>query len=141
MKVAAEKSLGYARIGLCFIYASAKRPPTDADWSEYMAWMQRSLPPGGRVSALIVERHDGPNAAQRRLISEITSRVTFSASVVTHSAIARGVLTALNWFKSGYQAFPPEKLELAIASLQLDPVSTDQVRQALRRLQSELDAY
>ena len=138
MTVAAGKSLGYGRVGNCFLYVSGKRPPNEADWAEYVAWFKKALPPNAQ--GIVLERGSGPNAAQRKQLTDITSKMTFKVAVLTASPVARGVVTAMSWFKEGYKAFSPDELGEAASYLGLDASATSQVKQLVQKLLFTLDA-
>lgn len=148
ISVATQKSLGFGQGGNCFLYASAKVAPTTADWAEYIAWFTRVLaaaggPPmvSGALTVLVYERASGPNAAQRKQLNDLVARYPIRVAVVTNSAIARGVLTAMSWFAKGkgYQPFTPEQLDSAMEFLQVDMITASSVKQNLLDLLRQLD--
>lgn len=139
MAVAAGRTIGYARIGTCLIYVSSKRSPSDSDWTEYAAWFQKTNPPGSTVVSVVYERNGGPNAAQRKQINEMTARCQVKAAVIAVSPIARGILTALSWFKDGYKAFNPSEMEAAFEFLDVRGALATEVRQTIQKMILEMD--
>jgi hypothetical protein len=134
MTVAAGKSLAFERIGNCFLYMSSKRPPLDSDWAQYIDWLKSTLRPGMSITSVVYERAGGPNAAQRKLLTDVTAPVNLKVAVITPSTIARGAVTAMSWFKPGYKAFTPEETDAAVAFLDLKGNDAVSVKQAIQRL-------
>lgn len=143
-----HKSLGYGQVGSCFIYASSKSPPAAADWETYIAFFRKALsapggPPlmDGTLTVLVYERTSGPNAAQRKQLNDLVSALPLRVAVVTNSAIARGVLTAMSWFAKGkgYHPFTPDEVEQALEFLKIDAAAAGNVRSHLRDLLRQLD--
>lgn len=140
MPLAAKGSLGYARVAGCTLYVSSRRPPVDSDWAEYVQWFQKSTPPASNVISLVYERSTGPNAAQRKQISDMTAKCKVTTAVIAASSLARGLVTAVSWFKEGFKAFNPNEVDEAIAFIGLKGMPAAEVRHALRKMLDDLDA-
>ena len=137
MTVASGKTLGYGKIHDVLLYISAKRPPNDADWAEYVAFFRKAEQPNFR--GIVVERGSGPNAAQRKQITDIMSTVTSKVAVMSASPVARGVMTAMSWFSKGFQAFSPDEMDRALEYLGVPSLMATQVKQLVQKIQQELD--
>lgn len=145
MTVAAGKTCGWSKVGDVCIYVSAAGPPSEADWNEYLIWFKKE---GARASlarsellALVFDRSPGPNANQRKLLNDATAGVKLRSAVMTKSAVARGIVTAMNWFKSdSYKAFTPEEIEGAMTFLNTPKPMMGELRAAVQSLASTLDA-
>lgn len=99
-------------------------PPSDAEWEAYVKEISVAMkqsPDGVRGFSLT----DGgaPNAKQRHLITElIKDRVTKPrTTVVTESAIGRGVITALSWFNPSMKGFSPAEMWRAVEHIEIAP--------------------
>lgn len=134
MTVAAGKTLAFERIGNCFLYMSSKRAPSDADWAQYIDWLKTILRPGMTITCVVYERGAGPNAAQRKLLNDVTAPVNLKVAVITPSTLARGAVTAMSWFKPGYKAFTPDETDAAVDFLELKGQDAQQVKIAIKRL-------
>lgn len=139
MPVAARRTLGYGRVGNCMLYVSSKKPPAEPDWAEYVEWFRRTFPPGSTITSLVYERSSGPNATQRKQINDMTARCSVRAAVLAVSPVARGILTALSWFKEGYKAFNPHEVDAAVSFLELSGMAAAEVKAALRKMTEELE--
>lgn len=145
MPLAIGRTLGYARIalpgnGLCVIYVSAKKPASDRDWAEYIEWLQKTRKPGEPFKSLVMDQAGGPNAAQRKQLNDVTAPCSLSVAVLSPSAVGRGVVTAMNWFKKdSYKAFLPTELDEAIASLDITGAAAAETRKAVLEMMRTLD--
>ncbi len=140
MTVAAGKSLGFERVGQCFLYISSKRPQIDSDWAQYIDWLKTTLRPGMSITCVVYERGAGPNAAQRKQLGDVTAPVNLKVAVITPSTAARGVVTALSWFKQGYKAFSPTEMDGALGFLGLTPQEQQSVKHTVQKLLFALDS-
>lgn len=140
MTVAAGKSLGFERVGQCYLYISANRPQIDSDWVQYIEWLKGMLRPGMNITCVVYERGNGPNAAQRKQLQEVTAPVTLKVAVITPSTAARGAVTALSWFKPGYKAFSPAEMDGAMDFLGLKGPDAQIVKQTIQKIVTSLDS-
>jgi hypothetical protein len=94
--------------------------PSDHDWGAYVDALDRHH---GRLSSvLVLADGPGPNAAQRARLNALVERAgrPVPTAVVTHSAVARGIVTVLHWFNPGIRAFAPEELAKALDYLAVE---------------------
>lgn len=108
--------------------------PGDEDWRHYIETLEKLGNRGHRM--LVLTTGGGPSALQRKDIEEMTeSRDDVKVSVVTTSAIARGMVTALRWFRKDMtKAFAPDEFEDALDFLELSEIERRRVNDAARRL-------
>ena len=144
MAIAAGKTAGWVRIGDVCIYISAKRPPSDADWNAYLAWLRENGKPSvtrPELLSLVYDRSPGPNASQRKQLNDSTVGWKMRVAVLSPSTVARGIVTAMNWFKKdAYEAFPPDDFERALTFLGAPAQIRPDITIATKDLAAELDA-
>jgi hypothetical protein len=117
------------------VYASGRRPPSDIDWATYLDWLAPECQLGLTVRVLVWERSDGPTAAQRSRLNEVTSGCAARVAVLTPSRVIRGIVTALNWFNvDSYRGFSPLELDAAVAYIGATAGSAQRLKQAAREL-------
>jgi len=143
MAIATGKTAAWGKTGNVYLYVSSKRPPTDPDWNEYLAWLRetaKETPVRTELLSIVYDRSTGPNASQRKQLTDATVNWKLRVAVVTPSTVARGVVTAMNWFKKdAYEAFPPEEFDRAIKFLGVPTSAAMDVRQAVNTLIDLLD--
>jgi len=111
-------------------------PPTDAEWER---WITMGVERSGRDQRVIVESHNsGPNAAQRKAITDAMRNVDVRVAVMTNSAVVRGIVTALAWLGTQQSAFPLNAERQAAGYLGLTPEELQQALEQLPRLRREV---
>jgi serine/threonine protein kinase len=116
--VGADGTAAWASVSDWSIYAGGTQTPTDRDWNAYLEWLAPRCPSGEIVRSLVLDPGSGPSPSQRSRLTTVTSRCAVRAAVLAPSAVIRGIVTALNWFKSdSYRAFSPSELREAIVYL------------------------
>ncbi len=143
MAVATGKTAAWAKVGDVCLYISAKRPPLESDWEEYLKWIAVAAKPSTlkpEVVSLVYERSAGPTPTQRKNLNDVTSGWKLRVAVMTPSALVRGMVTAMNWFKKdSYEAFPLEQLDQALTYLKTPEGLMLEVRSTVYGLTKELD--
>jgi hypothetical protein len=131
------KTLAYGRVGNCLVLAHGEKAPAPDEWTAYVAFLTKHwVQDVSRL--LVVTPGPAPSAAQRK---EMNAGGAFKGrcSIVTPSAIARGIVTALSWFsKDVYATFAPQELDKAIDFLQLPSASHAEVKKLVFSLQVQL---
>jgi hypothetical protein len=114
--------------------------PSSVDWDDYAELLSRSV--GELTGILVVTDGAGPNGAQRGKINDLikTCGGSFPTAVMTHSRVARGVVTALGWFNPRLRAFAPTELTAALAHLGTDPGQREKLLRCIVRMRIELSA-
>lgn len=124
-------TMAYERVGRFVAVAHGDSAPSDAEWKEYLALLERSLP--GVTGILVTTDGAAPDAGQRagmvRLLDKVGGR--FRTAVITTSRVARGVVTLLGWFNSDIRAFAPSELHAGLDHLGVPAESHE--REHLRR--------
>lgn len=111
-------------------------PPTDAEWERWIAMSVERL---GRDQRVIVESHNnGPNAAQRKAITDAMRNVDVRVAVMTDSGVVRGIVTALAWLGVQQRAFPLHAERQAAIYLGLTSEELEQSLVQLPRLRREV---
>jgi hypothetical protein len=109
--------------GRLIMVAHTSASPSDEEWSGYArdvaAVLSRSSPED--VRTVVFTDGGGPNAEQRRMLTEIKGWNTVRVSVVSQSLAVRGIVTAFSWFNPKIKAFLPVAVEAAFRHLGLSP--------------------
>ncbi|NVB43016.1 hypothetical protein G6O69_34660 [Pseudenhygromyxa sp. WMMC2535] len=115
-----------------------EQPPSDEEWSEYIATLE-GLGSGGHRT-LVLSVGGGPTALQREQLSALMDgQDDVKVAVLTNSVFARGIVTALRWFRrEANAAFEPGKIDAALDYLELDQRERDRVHLVANDLISRL---
>lgn len=113
--------------------------PSDAEWSAYLADLERWLP--GVVGVLVDTDGGGLTSDQRRLLNAAAARsgrTSIRTAVLSSSLLGRGIVIALNLFNPKIRVFRPEAVDQALSyvGIALDRpavlVEVERLRQRLR---------
>ncbi len=113
-------TLGVAKVGTVLVVSHNSRPPAREEWARYcdlVAAHQATF-----TAQLVLSQGPGPDATQRQQVLNRLPKgyVIPPTAVLTHSALARGVVTLFNWFTPrAMRAFPPEDLPAAATHLKM----------------------
>jgi hypothetical protein len=124
--------------GSVFVIVHGPQPPTDA---EYRATVQGYGKHLGRFRSILIHSDGGaPNPAQRKQTTEFwESKHLPNTAIMTSSSIARGVITALNWFfPQKLKAVKDGDFPAAFEHLDVPLAERAQVEQTVARLRNEL---
>lgn len=114
------------------------KAPGDAEWEAYAAWLHAVYGSGKLRRVLVFADGPGPNARQRQRLHYFGEH-TVSTAVVTHTVVARGVVTALSWFYE-IRAFSPVKLDAALEYLAIPRFDRIGVRKTIAALRDQLSS-
>jgi hypothetical protein len=105
--------------------------PSDADWRTYLAALLEHR--DTLQAVLVVSDGAGPNAAQRSKINGLVGSIDreIPTAVVTHSGIARSIVTVMHWFNRGIQAFGPDQLSMAFDYLGIAADRRETIKRAI----------
>jgi hypothetical protein len=117
-----------------------KDEPTHLDWSDVLAWTRERCARPGVAKFLIVSDGGGPNAKQRNEFAKAVEGRTTRTAIITGSAIARSILTAMQWFSPSIRGFAPGDIDAAFAYLEIAPVDHERFVAVIGELRSELAA-
>jgi hypothetical protein len=135
-------SLVFDKTPDCIVTWVGRSNPTDEDWARYVAFCAAQLAAGVPPRALIVTAGGSPSPAQRRLLDQGTRQAAhhMRAAILTRSTFARGVMNAMALVTPGYRAFSPDRLEEALAYIEVRPSLVAEVRAMLARMEAQVTA-
>jgi hypothetical protein len=113
-------------------------PPTDDEWAVNLAAIAEHPMLKG---IFVYTMGGGPNAVQRSLYNSTLEKIGIKpkVSVLSGSAIARGILTAFNWVQGGtMKLFPLDEIGPACDYLGLTGLEQTVLRTELQRFKTEL---
>jgi hypothetical protein len=130
--------------GMDVLYSVQSRAtPSDAEWEGYLAHCTEFLdgqPDVSKMAVLVVSDGGGPDARQRKaLIERFQARLGGPdhwprTAVVTGSIVARGIVTAICWFRKDMDCFGPQNVDDLFAFLRIPRTERTQVARDLERL-------
>jgi hypothetical protein len=115
---------------------------TDVEWVKLVDGMVAA---GPQLKAVLAVNYSGggPSANQRSELNRVLGGKMLRVAIVSDSAIARGILTAISWLTPSAKRFPQDvfklgDMEKAYAFLQLAAPAEAEVRTTVRRLSAEV---
>jgi hypothetical protein len=111
--------------------------PSDDEWEPYIALLNETYYTGRLRRVFVFGDGPGPNARQREKLHYKASHGPLRISVVTHSLLARGIVTALSWFYE-IRAYAPGEVEGAFDYLTLQPADRRKVREVVAQFRVRL---
>jgi hypothetical protein len=121
------------------ILVHGERAPTDAEWDPYVAMLRAKWALDRPLRRVFVYGDGpGPNASQRqKLRYEPRDDRPISTAVITHSLVARGIVTALSWFFE-IRAFSPGSIDDSFEYLEVPRSEWLMVRTAIATMRMRL---
>src|SRR5690349_14838883 len=104
--------------GNLMITINTTKPPSDAEWNDYLEKFRRHGPE--KIRTLIFTDGRSPTAAQRKMVNDMLAGKPTTAAVICSSPLVRGVVTALSWFNPKIKVFAPNELNAALEYLNVD---------------------
>jgi hypothetical protein len=132
-------SLTFGRVGNCLILVHPEKPPTDAEWDSYLAFLEENR--GDRVRLLVSTQGGGPSAQQRTRLRTVIDRYPgkkLTTAILTESMVARGMVTAISWFMPGLQAFSPNQMPSALDYLGIPRALETEITRTILQLRRSL---
>jgi len=125
-------------MGRLVVTVHTAEAPSDEDWNEYMSGVDGFLPLEDQ-RVLVVSAGGGPNAMQRKLMTDALQGAKVPVAILTNSWLMRGAGIAVRWFNPGLKIYAPHALESAFEHLRL--TSWERIESALliQRFQRQLD--
>jgi hypothetical protein len=124
--------------GRVILVAHTEAPPSAEEWSGYAreveTLLSRSSPDD--VRTVVFTDGGGPDAEQRRKLTEIRGWNAVRVAVVTQSLAVRGIVTAFSWFNPRIKAFQPIAVGAAFRYLGLSPDEESKVWATVTEFQS-----
>jgi hypothetical protein len=108
--------------------------PTNEEWGEMVRLAKQW---SDKARGLSFTDGGAPSSTQRRQTNDALGGRTVRTAVVTPSAVARGVVTAMSWFNSELKAFAPGDLKAALRYLDVTDSEHELIRVETRRLVSQ----
>jgi hypothetical protein len=124
--------------GRVIVVAHTAAAPSLEEWSGYAreveALLSRSNPDD--VRTVVFTDGGGPDAEQRRKLTEVRGWNVVRVAVVTQSLAVRGIVTAFSWFNPRIKAFLPVAVGAAFRYLGLSPDEESKVWAAVTEFQA-----
>lgn len=127
--------MAFGRVGTCIVLVHSVRPPAEDEWLSYIEFLERHR--GLATTILVFSEGGAPDVTQRAKLKDTLSS-HMPTAVLTHSAIARGVVTAISWFYPRIRAFAPNDVEGALKWLQVGVSYFDEIRRLLHTLRAQV---
>jgi hypothetical protein len=109
----AKRHTAFAVVDGVFLSVHDRETPGDDEWQAVIDMVRDR--DADIESALIFSDGGGPNAHQRKLYArEVARSKSRPRAVVTASALARGIVTAISWLGPRMKAFSPDELPEAL---------------------------
>jgi hypothetical protein len=126
------KTIAYKAIGNIDLVVTGQSAPTDKEWNEYVKHLSPMKPED--VRSLVFTEGGGPNAGQRKQLTEWLGPGSTVAAIVTTSAVMRGIITALSWFNPKVRIYAPSATIEAFEYLQIPESQYDIIVREARKL-------
>jgi hypothetical protein len=110
--------------------------PSREEWDAWMESVRKV--PSTQLRVLAVTDGGGPNTMHRGQFVKYLGGAKARIAVVTDAFVIRGIVTALSWFTDGIQIFVPEKLDDAMAHLDLSKEQRELASERLREMAGAL---
>jgi hypothetical protein len=133
--------MGFRILGSLHIIVIGERDPAPADWKSYLDAIAAEEKRGNAVArkrTLVFSDGGGPNAAQRKVASELHGARSTPLAIVTGRVITRALVTALRWFKPHCRAFAPSEVGDALEFLGVPGIKFHQILRLAREVQPGL---
>ncbi len=113
-----------------------KSSPSSLEWLRFLNH-NRALA-GRDLRVLVCTYGGGPDADQRRELAEAVGHVIVPTVIMTNSMIARGIVSALNWFNPSLKALPIDADLAAHRFLGLTAAESARALDLRKKLEREL---
>lgn len=107
--------------------------PSNEEWAE-MVEQIKHCDDLSQFKGISFTDGGSPTATQRKQTNEVLAGRAVPSAVVTSSAIARSVVTAMSWFNPAIKVFPPERLDDALRYLMVRESEYAIIKMELRKL-------
>ena len=108
--------------------------PSDREWGGFVGLCEASR----GTAILIVSNGGGPNSAQRAEIDRLSYWRDRPTAIVTESAIARGIVTAILWTGKNIRAFYPHQIDDAFDYIAVVAAWRPELVRALAGMKDEI---
>jgi hypothetical protein len=127
----------YAMVGDVYIVVNGEVEGRAQEWEAHVSDLREKLP---LIRGILAHSTGGaPDGRTRALLGSILGGAQFPVSVMTSSSLARGVVTALNWFlRNRIKAFAPRDFAGALTYLGVDARRGAAIERKVHDLRREL---
>lgn len=140
------KNMATKLIGDVLIAVHTSSPPNEEEWQAYLKLVHHAGSTKGgdmsRIRSLVVTDGGGPNAAQRKELTEVLQKLRgwkdSPGAVVSASPVVRGIVTVLNWFNMSIKTFSPDRMEDAFQWLHISEDEAPRIMLEIRAMRSSL---
>jgi hypothetical protein len=120
------------------ITVHSKENPTDDEWNALLLRIRR-FDNLSEHRVIVYSAGGGPDVNQRRQMSAVfEGHRPPRTALLTDAVAARGIATALSWFRSDLRVFRTDQREEACGYLGLSAAETERVNSTIDRLLREL---
>lgn len=137
MKYVGE-TLAFEQVKDTLLLLHGPHSPSDDEWMQYVRALWESVDRGVR-NVMVITEGPGPNAMQRgELTSQRNKLAHLRTAVITSSAVARGIVTAVGWLSDrDIRSFSAVNLHQAFAYLKLSDSEGLELRLCIETLRDE----
>jgi hypothetical protein len=106
------RTMRWKNVGGTLLVVHARLQPDAAEWAAFIEYVADAET---RVSRCLVFADIALTLEQRRQVAEVTKMARIKAvAVITSSAVARMIVTALSWVRGVHKAFEPSDVGSAL---------------------------
>lgn len=136
VKTKAARTCVFRTFGEYMVVLHSGHAPTDEEWSALLAAFASCELPSLRV--LVFTYGGAPNARQRASINDVLAGHAPKIAIMTPSALARAVGTAMTWFNPNLSLFGADQLTDVMAHLGAPEHDRPRLKLVLGELEREL---
>jgi hypothetical protein len=130
------KHIAIKVIDRLFIVAYRTTNPTDAEWDEYLALVERH---GIEQTVQLICTDGGePTALQRRKLNALLAGRMVPVAVVSDEPRILRTVSFLSWFNRKIKVFPAARLDLALEHLEIPTSRAEMIAAEIRSLRAQL---
>jgi hypothetical protein len=132
-----QRTMAFGNFMSCVILVHSATAPTDKEWGHYIDFLKQQRT--AQTKIIVVTEGGSPGASQRAKLTELFGKVGVPTAVMTESAVARGVVTALSWFYAGkLGAFPTARMDEALIHIGAPVGFAEDIRKIITVLKAEI---
>jgi hypothetical protein len=130
-----SKTIRARSVGGFYVIVQGEMAPTDEDWDRMLTHSVN----GGKMPPTLVYTYGGaPNVGQRARLQHAFGDHKPKMAVVTPSAAARMIATAVAWFNPAVKLFGPGEVEPALDHLGVTAVERSKLRTELDEMRAAM---
>jgi hypothetical protein len=130
------KNIAIKVIDRLFIVVYRATNPTDEEWNEYLALVERH---GVEQTVQLISTDGGePTSLQRKKLNALLAGRMVPVAVVSDEPRILRTVSFLSWFNRKIKAFPPARLDQALAHLEIPTGRETLIAAEIRSLRAQL---